>query len=157
MKYMIEECMKWQVAGFLSKVDEWRMMYDAECHWYCSIHTLNWTVLKALHADTLSYSHLLESHRCLQVCWCSSGPGWMTQRKGPRGCPLPPCSPCNRQSHPSCWRRSWSWYQPGCLKAQTSYQPHAASHLTSDRVASPGKQNSHQCKGKWKTNQHPCI
>ncbi len=88
----------------------------------------------------LMYSHLLESHHCLQVCWCSSGPGWRTRRRGPRGCPLLPRSPCNHQSHPWCWRRSWRWYHAGYLRARTSCQTHAAYHLPSGRVASPGKQ-----------------
>lgn len=89
-----------------------------------------------------TYSHLLESRRCLQVCWCSSGPGWRTRRRGPRGCPLLPCSPCNHQSHPWWRRRSWSSCQTGSLR--TSCRMHAASHLPSDRGASPEKQIIYQ-------------
>lgn len=75
-------------------------------------HTIHPVDSTSQHAKTCFFppflhdSHLPESHRGLQVCWCSSGPGWRTRRRGPRGCCPLPCSPCSHRSRPWRWRRS---------------------------------------------------
>lgn len=136
---------RWQVTRFLGKKDEcglseaWRMMMNADT---CQVRFFFF----------LTHSYLLENHRCLQVCWCSSDPGWRTRMRGPRGCPLLPCSPCNHQSHPWHWRRSWSWYQTGLLQTRTSCRMHGACHLTSDQVALPEIQKIFTVKGHLKRN-----
>lgn len=90
-------------------------------------------------------SHLPESYRCPQVCWCSFGPGWRTRRKGPGGCLLLPCSPCSHHSHPQHWR-SWSWCQPGLRKPNRMHA--AASHSPCDRVTSPKKKRGKKKKAR---------